>query len=96
MSGDRHPGEQLPEDPAPDRQRSPGESSGCWSAFVILWGIAFLLVGLLITAVSGFCGFAVLQDGNAARDFAGMLLVALIIGIFLCAVGYFLLRGGRR
>jgi hypothetical protein len=81
--------------PRPDSQ--PGAPSGCWSVFVVLLGIAFLLVGLLFTAVSGFCGYAVLQSGGAAaRDFGGILAAGFVIGIFLCIAGYFMLRGRSR
>ena len=93
MSDDRDQGARHLES-AEHLERRPGERSGCWSAFVVLWGIAFLLVGLLFTAVSGFCGFAVLQGGGSvARDVGGMFVAGLIIGIFLCVMGYFMLRG---
>ena len=78
-------------------QPPPSQPAGCWSAFVILWGLAFLLVGLLITAVSGFCGYAVLTSGGTAvRDFGGMLVGGLVVGIVLCIGGYVMMRGQNR
>jgi hypothetical protein len=68
-------------------------ASGCFSIFVALWGVAFLMVGLLITAVSGYCSIVVFSSGGpGAGDFGGILLGGLIIGIFLCALGYFMMR----
>jgi hypothetical protein len=75
-----------------EQYRQVAKTSGCWSAFVVLWGIAFLLVGLLITAVSGFCSYAVLKDGSAG-SLGGMLVGALFVGILLCLAGWFMLRG---
>jgi hypothetical protein len=62
-------------DPNPAEPPAHRAGSGCLSAFVVLWGIAFLLVGLLIALVSGYCGIIVLKAGGAgAGDFGGTLV----------------------
>jgi hypothetical protein len=67
--------------------------SGCLSAFIVLWGVAFLLVGLLFLLVSGYCGFIVLEaGGSGSRDLGGFLIMGLMIGIVLCVIGFGMLR----
>jgi hypothetical protein len=97
VSDDRGQSEQHAKSAEPivlHRERQVGEASGCWSAFVVLWGMAFLGVGLLITAVSGFCSYAVLKDGSAG-SLGGMLVGGLVLGMCLCWAGWFMLRGRK-
>jgi hypothetical protein len=60
---------------------------------MVLWGIAFCLVGVLIAGVSGFCGFWVLKDGSPVQDLGGTFAAGFGIGIFLCIAGYLMMRG---
>jgi hypothetical protein len=85
-------------DPGPAAPQVQGMASGCLTGFIVLWGIAFLLVGLLIVAVSGFCGFVVLESGDrsAVGELGGILMTGFIVGIVLCILGHFMLRGGGR
>jgi hypothetical protein len=67
--------------------------SGCLGAIAVLWGVALLMVGLLVTAVSGYCSIVVFSSGGpGAGDFGGIVLGGVLIGIFLCAIGYFMMR----
>jgi len=66
-------------------------ASGCLSAFVVLWGIAFVMVGLLITGVSGYCSIVVFSSGGAG-DFGGLLVGGVLLGLFLCGLGYIMMR----
>jgi hypothetical protein len=74
--------------------RAASGGPGCLSAFIVLWGVAFLVVGLLITAVSGYCSIVVFSDGGTgATSLGGPLFAGVILGVFLCVLGYFMMRG---
>ena len=90
-----------PKDPRDPKPTPPAEArvhtsaGGCLSAFVMLWGVALLLVGMLIAAVSGYCGYVFIGgSGAGARDFAEIFITGLIIGVLLCIAGGFLMRRG--
>jgi hypothetical protein len=96
VNEDRGPADQHPEfaeQIALERNGHATPRSGCLNTFVVLWGFAFVVVGLLITGVSGYCSIVFFSAGGAgAKDFGGLLLGGVLVGLFLCGLGYIMMR----